>query len=804
VSDLRYVLRSLSKQPGFCVSAILTLALGIGANTAMFSVFDAVILHPLPYRDASRLVLVWQTLPDRSENPVSGVSYIEWSKQARSFEPLLGMRNLFFNFHAAESRQLLGSQVSRGFFSALGLQPLLGREFRPGEEQSDHNRVALVSYGVWQRDFGADPHAVGTTLNLNGDPYTLIGVAPPNFDESLAMRGVEVWTPLAFDQTASLRSNNMAVIGRLKPSVTIEEANREMQVIAQRLESEFPDLYQGWSASVTPLEDYGTGKLRATVAALLVAVGMVLLIACVNVANLLLARSEARHKEAAIRAALGAGRARLLRQLLTETTLLAFAGSLAGVALAYVGVRSLAALQAVQLPGLGNAGLNGRVLAFTIAVTVVTGLLFGLLPSRQIFGGDLSQAVRESGRSSINTRRSRGSRNFLVISEIALSLILLAGAGLMARNVLWLQNENHGFASDRLLTFRASFLRSDFPNSASMAAYYLSLLDRISALPGVRSVAANTNLPLDGFVLTGQRFRLPGVVLSPSLSDRPSASCNLISGGYLRTLGIPVVRGREFDPRDRDDSPPVAIVSDSFARRYFPGENPIGRKLIVATPGKAAIEVTREIVGVAGDIRYLTPPVQQSLEIYLPYVQTTWPNIYVMARTTGDPASLTPLLRAALRDPAWNRQSIADLTSMRERISALNDKPRLNSLLAALFAAIALLLAGIGIYGVVSYSTVQRAQEIGIRMALGAAPRDIVRWILGQASLLAAAGLALGVLGYFALSRVLASLLYGAGASDGWSLLAAVFVLGSIALLASYIPARRAVRGDPVANLRSQ
>jgi predicted permease len=809
VRELRYALRSLSKQPGFCLSAILTLALGIGANTAMFSVFDAVILHPLPYRDPSRLVLVWQTLPNGAENPVSGVSYLEWSKQVHSFESLLGMRNVFFNFRSGpgslgsvESRQLLGAQVSRGFFSGLGLQPMLGREFRPGEEQSDHNHVVVASYGFWQREFGADSHALGSSLSLNGESYTLIGVAPPNFDESLAIRGVEVWTPLYFDQTASLRSNNMAVIGRLKPSVTIEAANREMQVIAKRLEAEFPDLYRSWSASVTPLENYGTGKLRATITALLIAVGMVLLIACVNVANLLLSGAEARNKEVAIRAALGASRARLLRQLLTETMLLAFIGSLAGVALAYGGLRLLIVLQAVELPGFGNAGLNGRVLAFTVGITALTGLLFGLLPSRQVLGGDLNQAVRESGRSSINTRRGRGSRNVLVISEIALSLILLVGAGLMARSVLWLQNENRGFVSDHLLTFRASFLGSDFLNASSLAAYYRSLLDRIAALPGVRSVGANTNLPLDGFELTGQRFRVPGA--APPPPERPSASCNLISSGYLRALGIPLVLGREFDGRDRDDTPPVAIVSSSFVRRYYPGENPIGRKLIVATPGKAAIEVTREIVGVAGDVRYLTRSDEVSLEIYLPYAQTTWPNIYVLVRTTGGSDSLAPQLRAALRDPAWNRQFVADLTTMEERIAALNGKPRLNSLLAAVFAAIALLLAGVGIYGVVSYSTSQRAQEIGIRMALGATPRDIVRWILGQALLLAVAGLAIGLLGHFALSRVLASLLYGAGANDSISLLLAILVLGAIALLASYIPARRAVRGDPVAALRSE
>jgi putative ABC transport system permease protein len=499
---------------------------------------------------------------------------------------------------------------------------------------------------------------------------------------------------------------------------------------------------------------------------------------------------------------LGASRLRLLRPLLAETTLLAFAGSLAGIALAWSGLRLLIALRPVELPGLGSAGLNFRVLVFTVAVTAFTALLFGLLPSRQVLGGNLSQAVRESGRGVVNTRSGLGSRNILVISEVALSLMLLAGAVMMARSLLWLQNENRGFVSDHLLTFRASFLATDFLNASSMAPYYRSLLDRIGTIPGVRSVGSNTNLPLDGAVLTGEYFRVPDA--APSPSERPSAACNLINNGYFRALGIPLVQGREFDARDGADGPAVAIVSRSLARRYFPGQNPIGRKLVVASPSQSAVEVTREIVGVAGDIRYLTRSADESLEIYLPYVQTSWPNIYVLVRSIGDPSSIAPELRALLREPGWNRQSIAGLTSMQQLISALNDKPRLNSLLAALFAAIALLLAGVGIYGVVSYSTLQRAQEIGIRMALGATPREIVQWILGQALVLTVAGLAAGLFCYLALSRALAGLLYGVRTGDGLSLLFAVLVLGTIALVASYIPARRAVRGDPLAALRSE
>jgi putative ABC transport system permease protein len=803
VHEFRYALRSLARQPGFCVSAILTLALGIGANTAMFSVFDAVVLHPLPYRDSSRLVLVWQKPPNGEEAAVSGANYLEWRKQTKSFERLLGVRYLFFSYRGrGESQQLLGAEVSRGFFSGLGLQPALGREFLPGEEASDQNRVAVLSYGLWRREFVGDARALGSAIQMNGESYTVIGVAPPNFNESLALKGIDVWTPLYFDRNSVMRSNTMAVIGRLRPAVTIQEADREMQIVARRLESEFPDIDRGWSAMVTPLQDYGVGRLRSTVAALLAAVGMVLLIACVNVANLLLARAEGRYKEIAIRAALGASRGRLIRQLLTETMLLALGGSIGGVALACFGVRLLIALKGVDLPGLENAGLNGSVLAFTCAVTVLTGILFGVLPSRQLLGGDLNQAVRESGRSSINTRRGNTSRSVLVISETALSLVLLAGALLMARSLLWLQKENRGFVPDHLLTFRVSFSRSDFPDAPSMAAYYRALMERLAALPGVVAAGANTNLPIDGFAHTGQHFSLPGSVLPAS--QRPAAACDLINSSYFRTLGIPLLQGRPFDDRDGEDAPRVAIVSSSLARRYFPGQNPIGRKIIVATPGKAAIEVTREITGVAGDVRYLTRPAEESLEIYLPYVQTTWQNIYVTLRTARDPDALVPSVRAALREPGLNRQSMADLRSMEDRIAALNNKPRLNSILAATFAAIAVLLAAVGVYGVVSYSASRRAQEIGVRVALGATPRDIVRWILGQALKLTGAGLAIGLIVYCALSPILASLIYGASPRDPWSLLLGVIVLGSLALVASYIPARRAVRGDPMAALRSE
>jgi len=802
VREFRYALRSLVRQPVFCVTAILTLALGIGANTAMFSVFDAVVLHPLPYREASRLVLVWQKPPSGKEAAVAGVNFLEWTRQTKSFERMLGMRNLFFSFRGTgESHQLLGAEVSRGFFSVLGLPPVLGREFLPGEESADQNHVVVLSYGLWRREFAGDARALGSAVHMNGQSYTVIGVAAPNFDESLALKGIDVWTPLYFDSNSLMRSNTLAVFGRLRPGVTIQATDREMQSVAKRLESEFPDINRGWSAMVTSLEDYGVGKLRSTIAMLLAAVGMVLLIACVNVANLLLARAEVRYKEIAIRAALGAGRGRLIRQLLTETMLLAVAGSIGGLAIAYASVRLLIAYKGVNLPGVQNAGLNAAVLAFTCGVTILTGILFGLLPSRQLLGGDLNSAVRESGRSSLNTRRGNGSRKILVISETALSFVLLAGALLMARSLLWLQQENRGFVPDHLLTFRVSLARSDFPDASAMEAYYRAMLARLSGLPGVNGVGASTNLPIDGFLLTGQHFNLPGSAAPPS--ERPTAACDLIDSSYFRTLGIPILKGRPFDDHDSAGAPLVAIVSGALAKRFFPGRNPIGREIMVASLGKTAIQAWK-IVGVAGDIHYLTRAAEESLEIYLPYAQTAWPNVYVVLRTARDPDMVALAVRAALRGPGLNLQSIADIRSMDDRIAALNDKPRFNSFLAVAFAAIAVLLAAVGVYGVVSYSASQRAQEIGVRIALGATPRDIIRWILGQSSQLTCAGLAAGLAIYFAVSPIVGSLIYGTSPRDTWSLLLGVVLLGSLALGASYIPARRAAQGEPMSALRSE
>jgi predicted permease len=800
--DVRFTLRTLAKQPAFCLAAILTLALGIGANTAIFSVYDAVILRPLPYPDAGRLVMVWQERPDGRENGVSGMNYLEWIKQTRSFERLEGLIPQIYNVGGGEeTAQASGARVAPGFFAALGAQPVLGRSFTADDARVGAPHVALVNYGFWLSALGGNRSLLGQSIQLNGAPYTLIGVLPKGFD--FAGQDIQVWTPLNFAQQSELRATKMAVLAKLKPAVSLEQANREMQVVAKRLETVFPDSNKGWSAMVKPLEDILLGpQVRPALTALLVGVGLVLLIACTNVSNLLLARSEARHKEVAIRSALGANRFRLIRQLLVETMILALVGSAAGLGLAWAGLRLLITIAAGELPRIQDAGLDARVLAFTLGVTVITGLLFGLFPAHQLLGGDLQVALRESGRGSTNSRSGRNIRNLLVVSEIALSLMLAIGALLMARSVLWLQNESRGFSPQHVLSFRVSFSSPDLKGNTRIAAYLGGMLERIGQIPGAKAVGATTNPPVEGFRQIGLYFTPEGSGPLDS-SKRPSASYNLINAGYFAASGVPIVRGRAFDGRDQVDSPPVAIISSALARRYFAGQDPIGRTLLMAAPGRGDSDVAREIVGVAGDVRYLTRLPQDSIEIYVPYGQTTWPTVYVLVRTEGDPGSLAPAVRAALQQPPWH-QPISGVQPMEDWVSTLSGKQRLNSLLAAIFAAIALALAAVGIYGVISYSVVQRKKEIGIRMALGATPDDILRWIVRQAFVLAAAGVAIGLAGHFALSRVIRWLLYGTSPSDMPTWMGSAVLLGLIAVAASYIPARRAMRSDPVTALRAE
>jgi len=797
--DLRFALRSFLKQPVFCLTAILTLALGIGANTAIFSVFNGIILRPFPYRDSDRVVMVWQKRPAGQMTSVAGVYYREWVKQATSFEGLGAFIPRTYNVGSGESiSQTYGARISANFFSTLGVQPALGRDFVPNEDKPGSEHVAIVTYGLWQSQFGKDPNLLGHPILLNGEPFTLIGVLPQNFEFN--MQDMQVWTPLVFETPTEANANKMAVFGKLKRGVSLEQANREMGVISNRLQAMFPE-DKGWSADVYALSDMLGTNVRPALTALLVAVGLLLLIACANVANLLLARSDARSREVAIRSALGASRPRLIRQLITETMLLAIAGSLAGLALAYGGLKLLTTVAAGSLPRMAGVGLDARVLVFTALVTIATGVLFGLLPAHQLLGGDLQLALRETGRGSNNAAGGRRSRGILVVSEIALSVMLVIGATLMIQSLLWLQSGNRGYSPEHQLSFRVSLADPELSTRAKLSAYYQRMLDRVKSVPGVEAVAATNNLPVDGYRQVGMYFHVTSA--PPEAGEPPSAGIGMINAGYFHALGIPIVRGREYSEKDcGPDSAPVAIISSAIARQFFPGRDPVGEKLTLGG-ARRGDQVALEIVGVAGDVGYLTKKPSDSEEIYVPYGQRTWPTVYVMVKTAGDPAGAVASIRGALRQSGWH-QPITEVETMQQRFDKVNGKVRINSLLAGVFAMVALVLAAVGIYGVISYTVVQRSKEIGIRMALGASRVDIVRWIAGQGMILAAIGVAIGLAGQVALMRVARSLLYGTSANYIYAWIGAAVTLGLVAVLASYVPARRASRSDPAHALRAE
>lgn len=798
--DLRFAFRTLIRQPTFSITAILTLALGIGANSAMFSVFNAVLLRPLPYQDPDRLLFVWQTRPGGQKNAVAPGDFLEWKKQSRSFGQFVALATSTYNITGAgDPIQVVGARVSADFFSCLGVQPALGRTFARGEDRLESPRVAILSHPFWRNQFGG-ADAIGRSIAVNGSSYTVIGVLPLGFE--FLFREFDVWLPLTLDTKASLDSHNLAVLGRLNSPTSPDQAAREMRVIAGRMESEFPQSNTGWGVEVVSLRDTILGDFRPALLALLGAVAFVLLIACANVANLLLARATSRAREMAIRAAIGAGRGQLTRQLLTEAILLGIIGGALGLAWAYAGVRFASRLEGVSVPRLELAAIDARVLVFTIAASVLTGILFGLLPARQLLKGDLNLALRESGRTAIGTRSSGRSRNLLVVTEIALSLILLIGAGLMMRSFIRLQSVDRGFQPDRLLTFKISMPPARYRTSAQIVPFYRQLASRIQALQGVEAVGSSTNLPVDGFHLVGMYFSVDGARPVPE-SQKPVSNTDLVNPAYFQAAGIPIVRGRAFDDRDRAGAPPVAIVSSSLARKFFPGLNPIGRHVIVESPGDSTMPAVREIVGVAGDIRYSTKDPQESIEIYLPYLQNTWPRIYFLVRASVSTESLVPQVRAAVRE-LDAEQSISDVRTMNERISSVTGRSRWSSVLSSIFAVLALALAAVGIYGVVSYSTAQRTQEIGVRLALGAQGSEITAWILRQALVLALAGLGIGLAGYLALARFLQNILYGTSPTDVGTIAAASMVLAFITLGASYLPARRAVKIDPAQALRSE
>jgi len=795
--DIRYGVRMLLKHPGFTLIAVVALALGIGANSAIFSVVNAVVLRPLAYAEPERLVMVWEKRPrqNRERNPVSPADFFDWRNENKVFEQMAAVDARDFNLTGMDQpERILGSVVSANFFQTLGVAPLLGRAFLPEEDHLGANRVAVLSYGLWQRRFNSDPGIVGKTLALNGESYEVVGVMPARFQ--FLSSQFELWTPLVFsDAEASARgSHSLAVVARLKPSVKLEQARAEMDTIARRLEQQY-QVNAGHYTNVIPLHEAIVGNVRLALYVLLGAVGFVLLIACANVANLLLARAASRQKEIAVRTALGATRTRIVRQLLTESVLLSLVGGALGLLLAMWGVELLVALLPPEAPRASEINLDGRVLGFTFAVSLLTGLVFGLAPALASSKPDLNDALKEGGRTAAGGFKRNRIRGLFVVAEVALALVLLIGAGLLIKSFMRLREVNPGFDPQNVLTMQLSVPKAKYPDNKQIAAFFQETLQRVGNVPGVTEAGAVSSLPLSGSGAT-RFFAIDGGPPTPP-GQGPNAGYDVASPGFFGALKIPLLNGRDFTERDNADAPPVVVINETMARRFWPGEDVIGKRLAIGG------QPWRTIVGVVGDVRHSSLDAEPRPQMYFSYLQDTLPFMSLAVRTTTDPASMVAALRSEIH-AIDKDQPVFAIKTMNEVLARSVSQRRLYMTLLGIFAGIALLLAAVGIYGVMSYSVTQRTHEIGIRMALGARSSDVLRLVVGQGMTLALVGVVAGLIAALAMTRVIASLLYGVSATDPATFAIVSVVLTTVALLACYIPARRATKVDPMIALRHE
>ena len=798
--DLRFALRILWNSPGFSAVALLALVLGIGANTAMFSVVNAVLLRPLPFRDPGRLVMVWEASPRTGQNNVANPQNVaDWQTRNRSFEAMAA----YVPFQQTMSltgdgapEEVPGNYATREFFSILGVQPILGRNFLPEEDVAgERNNIALISEGLWRRRYGADPGILGKKLVVRGTPVSVIGVLPASF--RFPDVKADIWELVHLDPQAPRRGRFLAPIARLRPGVSVAQAQADMHRIAAQLAAENPAFDTKWGASVVPMREQFTGELRTPLLVLLAAVGLVLLISCANVANLMLMRSSARQREMAIRTALGASRARIIRQLLAESILLGGVGGGLGLLAAIWAKDILLAMlpESMSVAKVNSVTIDHNVLAFTLLVSLCTGLLFGLLPAVRVSRPRLSEALKEGGRAasaSLNRNRARAA---LVASEIAVALMLLIGAGLLIKSFFRYENVPPGFQPDRILSLRISLTSARYPNLQQAGAGLSEILRRIEQVPGVKSAGSIQFPPLSG-LRSATGFWVADEP-APKPGDEPVTDVSIVTPGYFGTMSIPLIRGRLFDQRDRAGAPQVVIISQALARQQFPRQDPIGRPLFVQWGRKTPYQ----IVGVVGDVRQIGLDREPAPNVYFPDAQEPNGGGTLVIRTPADPMKLAPAIEQVIH--AYDRdQAIADIQPLEAYLASSVARPRFQSVLIASFAGLALLLAAIGIFGVMSYSVAQRAHEIGIRVALGARSGQVLRLVVGQGLALALTGTAAGLAGAFALTRYLKSLLFEVSPTDPMTFIAVPLLLCAVALAASYIPARRATRLDPMVTLR--
>ncbi|MFY9553402.1 MAG: ABC transporter permease [Blastocatellia bacterium] len=795
LQDLRYGIRMLLKNPGFALVAVIALALGIGANAAIFSVVNTVLLRPAPYEDPDRLMVLTENKPPKfPEFSVSPGNFLDWQKQNTVFEKLTAINGAAFILvgEGAEPERIRGARVSAGLFDMLGVNPIHGRTFLEEEDQPGHENVVILSTALWKRRFAADPNVISQPITLSGTSYTVIGIMPPSF--GFPDRETDLWTPVAFTarDAQAHGSHYLSTIGRLKPGVTTEQARTEMNAIALRLSEQYPDTNAGWGINILPMQEHAVRDIKPALLMLLGAVGLVLLIACANVANLLLARATSRQKEIAIRTALGASRGRVARQLLTESVLLALIGGAVGVLLAQWGIGSLLALAPQDLPRVKEVTLDVSVLGFTLLVTLVTGVIFGLVPALQSSRPNLNETLKEGGRGT--TGGHHRVRAGLVITEVAMALVLLIGAGLLIRSFYRLQQVNPGFNASRALAVTVSLPGRKYPQPEQRSAFFTQLIEKISALPGVVAVGASQTLPIQGdyvlgFIIQGRPPYAPG--------QDPSTNYYAVSPDYFKSMGIPLLRGRVFTDQDRAGTTRVAIINEEMAKKYFPDEDPIGKRIHV-TQGP---ETFREIVGIVGDVKQYGLAQPTTLQTYEPYLQVPFSAMTLVVRADGNPAPLGGAIRSEVL-AVDKEQPISRIRPLEQVVSESVSNQRFSMLLLGIFAGVALILAAVGLYGVMSYSVTQRTHEIGIRAALGAQQKDVLKLVVGQGMILALSGVGIGLVAAFALTRVIAKLLFGIGATDPLTFVVIPAILTVVALVACFVPARRATKVDPMIALR--